>query len=99
MSQSPRGEMRHRSKIDIIGHILEAANDSSSSGTTRSRIMYKAFLSYPQLKQYLEALIESGLLSYDTKTRTFKTTKKGMRFLNTYHRIDDAVKVSSPPSY
>jgi predicted transcriptional regulator len=32
------------------------------------------------------------LLSYDKDTRTFKTTEKGLRFLNTYYRIDDAIR-------
>jgi predicted transcriptional regulator len=82
---------RQRSRIDIIGDILEAANESN--GTNSSMIMYKAFLSYTQLKNYLKTLTEMDLLSYDKDTRTFKTTEKGLRFLNTYRRIDDAMKI------
>jgi predicted transcriptional regulator len=83
--------MRQRSRIDIIGDILEAANETN--GTNRSLIMYKAFLSYTQLKNYLNTLTEMDLLSYDKDTRTFKITEKGLRFLNTYYRIDDAMKI------
>jgi predicted transcriptional regulator len=83
--------VRHRSRIDIVGVILEAANEKS--GIKSSKIMYKAFLSYVQLKNYLTALTESKLLSYDKDTRTFKTTEKGLRFLDTYYRIDGAMKV------
>jgi predicted transcriptional regulator len=83
--------VRHRSRIDIVGGILEAANEKS--GIKSSKIMYKAFLSYVQLKNYLTALTESKLLSYDKDTRTFKTTEKGLRFLDTYYRIDEAMKV------
>jgi predicted transcriptional regulator len=54
--------VRHRSRIDIVGGILEAANEKS--GIKSSKIMYKAFLSYVQLKNYLTALTESELLSY-----------------------------------
>ena len=85
--------MRHRSGIDIMGEILDAANERGGVG--KSRIMYKAFLSYAQLKEYLPALTESRLLRYDIDTQTFKTTQKGLRFLNTYNRIGEAMKIPS----
>ena len=40
--------------------ILEAAN----GGATKTKIMYKAFLSYAQLREYLSVLIENNLLEY-----------------------------------
>ncbi|MGA9172279.1 MAG: winged helix-turn-helix domain-containing protein, partial [Nitrososphaeraceae archaeon] len=40
--------MKYRSRTDIVGLILEAAN---GGGATKTRIMYKAFLSYAQLKE------------------------------------------------
>jgi predicted transcriptional regulator len=83
--------MTQRSKIDIIGDILKAAN--KTNGTNRSMIMYKAFLSYTQLKNYLKTPTEMDLLSYDKDTRTFKTTEEGLKFLNTYYRIDEAIKI------
>ena len=82
--------MRHRSGIDIMGEILDAANEKSGVG--KSRIMYKAFLSYAQLKEYLPALTESRLLRYDIDTQTFKTTQKGLRFLDTYNQMDSMIK-------
>jgi predicted transcriptional regulator len=85
--------MRHRSRMDIISEILDAANERSGAG--RTKIMYKAFLSYAQLKEYLAVLTESGLLRYDIDAQTFKTTQKGLRFLNTYNRIDEAMKIPS----
>jgi len=86
-------KMRHRRGIDIIAEILDAANERGGVG--KSRIMYKAFLSYAQLKEYLPALTESRLLRYDIDTQTFKTTQKGLRFLNTYNRIGEAMKIPS----
>jgi predicted transcriptional regulator len=83
--------MTQRSRIDIIGDILKAAN--KTNGTNRSMIMYKAFLSYTQLKNYLKTPTEMDLLSYDKDTRTFKTTEKGLKFLNTYYRTDEAIKI------
>ncbi len=52
--------MKYRSRTDITAQILEAAN----GGVTKTKIMYKAFLSYAQLKEYLTVLIENGLLEY-----------------------------------
>jgi predicted transcriptional regulator len=87
--------MRTRSDLDIMAKILYAANEKSGAG--RTKIMYRAFLSYTQLKKYLPALTERGLLSYDADTQTFKTTQKGLRFLDTYNQIYDAIKILPPP--
>ncbi|MDQ4015972.1 MAG: winged helix-turn-helix domain-containing protein [Thermoproteota archaeon] len=55
--------------------------------------MYKAYLSHSQMKEYLSVLIESGLLGYDVYTRKFKTTEKGLRFLDTYNQMSDVMKI------
>ena len=81
--------MRYRDRIDIISQILEAAN----GGASKSRIMYKSLLSYKQMKEYVKFLTEKGLLGYDQQeVQTFKTTEKGLHFLNTYNRIGDMIK-------
>ena len=85
--------MRYRSRTDIMGEILDAANERR--GATKTKIMYKAFLSYAQLKEYLPPLSESGLLRYDIDAQTFKTTQKGLRFLYTYNRIGEVMKIPS----
>jgi predicted transcriptional regulator len=63
--------MKYRSRTEIVSMILEAAN----GGATKTRIMYKAFLSYAQLKEYLSVLIENNLLEYLEGVRTYKTTE------------------------
>ena len=79
--------MKHRSKIEIISQILEVAN---GGGVTQSKIMYKAFLSYPQMKEYLMLLVEKNLLlRYDEDTRIFKTTENGLRFLDKCSEMGD----------
>jgi predicted transcriptional regulator len=50
--------------------------------------MYNANLSHDQLKEYLTVLTERDLLSYDLDSHTFKTTEKGLRFLEIYNRMD-----------
>jgi predicted transcriptional regulator len=87
--------MRYRSRTEIITQILEIVNDGSSdaySGATQTKIMYKAFLSYAQLKDYLTVLTKSDLLRYDSQTRRFKATEKGLSLLEAYDQIEQLMK-------
>jgi predicted transcriptional regulator len=84
-----RSRMKHRNRIEIMNEILEAAN---GGGTTRTQIMYKAFLSFIQLREFLTVLTERDLLRYDRETQTFKTTEKGLRFLDAYKQLGDMMK-------
>jgi len=77
--------MKYRSKSDMIGLILEAAN----GGATKTKIMYSAFLSFEQLKQYLAYLLERGLIEHEEMTQKFRTTEKGMRVLKLQNQIND----------
>ena len=86
--------MKYRSRIDIISVILDAANDGTD-GLTKTKIMYQAYLSHEQIKEYLSVLIESELLNYDVYTRKFKTTEKGLRFLDTYNQMSDVMKTNN----
>lgn len=79
--------MKYRSRTDIVSQILEAAN----GGATKTKIMYKAYLSYAQLKEYLAVLMENELLEHDRSTQTFKTTGKGMLFMNVYNKMGEFV--------
>ena len=76
--------MKYRSRTEIVSNILEAAN----GGATKTKIMYKAFLSYAQLKEYLGLLSQNGLLEYLDADAKFKTTGKGIKFLAIYDKID-----------
>jgi predicted transcriptional regulator len=68
--------------------ILEAAN----GGATKTRIMYKAFLSYAQLKEYLSVLIENNLLEYLAGVQTYKTTEKGFNLLKMHNEIGELLQ-------
>ena len=85
-----------RNRIEIIAQILEVVNEGSGDGgddgVTKTKIMYKAFLNYAQLKEYLTILTDNGLLSYDLGTQTFKTTQKALRFLKAYGQLDRLTK-------
>jgi len=79
--------MKYRSRTDITVLILEAAN----GGATKTKIMYKSFLSYAQLKEYLTMLLENELLEYTEATQTFRTTEKGLHLLQLYNKIDTLI--------
>ena len=77
--------MEYRTSTEIVAMMLDAAN----GGTTKTKIMYKAYLSYNQLKEYLSVLIENNLIEYIDGTKTFKTTEKGLYFLKMHNAIGE----------
>jgi len=79
--------VRKRSDIDIMANILNAANKN----TKKTRIMYRCNLSHSQLQVYLKTLRQMGLLTTHSKEGAklnyFKTTSKGLKFLETYRAL------------
>jgi hypothetical protein len=53
--------------------------------------MYNALLSYGQIQQYLLLSIAKDLLQYDDTANTFNITEKGIRFLEIYNKLDQAM--------
>lgn len=66
--------------------ILESANGGP---VTKTKIMYSAFLSYQQLKEYLTILQENNLIEYQEGERAYRTTNKGMELLLLSTKIDE----------
>ena len=81
--------MKHRSRSEIIGAILEAAN---GGGATKSTIMYKSMLSYEYMKEYLLNLVQDDLMEYEQGMMTYRTTPKGMRLLQLYNNVNEMVQ-------
>jgi len=79
--------MKYRSRTDIVSQMLEAAN----GGATKTKIMYSAYLSYAQLKEYLTVLVEGGLMEYQPAEQKYRTTEKGIKFLSTYSQIGQMI--------
>jgi predicted transcriptional regulator len=83
--------MKHRSRSEIIGAILEAAN---GGGATKTTIMYKAVLSYDLMKQHLIFLAENDMIEYERGMMTYRTTEKGMRLLQLYNNMNEMAPLS-----
>ena len=78
---------RNRTRIEIIAQFLQAA--STHDGVTKTRFMYRTFLPYMQVKEYLAILLRNELVEYDLPAKTYKTTHKGLKFLKVYQQLED----------
>jgi len=90
MYTKDRTKLKYRSRTELASNILEAAN----GGATKTKIMYKAFLSYAQLKEYLAMLIGNSLLMREGDI--YKTTSRGIGFLQTTRQLSSLLEVHGP---
>ena len=69
----------YRTRADLIAVVLSSA--AKEGGAPLTRIMYNSFLSYPQIKQFSQFLLEHGLLEHNELEKVYKTTGKGFQYL------------------
>ncbi|MDQ3836164.1 MAG: hypothetical protein M3270_04430 [Thermoproteota archaeon] len=86
-----RGVVSCRNRTDIAIQILDLANGAK---VTENQLGCNTFLDRGQLKEILNELIESNLLSHDSITCTFKTTEEGITFLQSYRYICQNLKAN-----
>ena len=79
------GSRKRRDRSCIMAEILEVARE----GALKTQVMYQANLSFAQLNEYLVLLSDLNLLeAVNTSKRTvYKTTGKGLRYLQSYKEI------------
>jgi predicted transcriptional regulator len=77
--------VKYRSRTEIVSEILELAK---GEGISKTKIMYGAYLSFSQLKEYLNLLLYNGMLSYNKANNKYRTTQKGLEFLKAHQYID-----------
>ena len=68
--------MKNRGRTEMLAAMLEVAKGK----VTKTKIMYIAFLSYGQLKEYLSILIENNLIEYLDGTKTYQNYRKRIKF-------------------
>jgi predicted transcriptional regulator len=73
-----------------MAEILEVAID----GALKTQVMYRANLSFAQLNEYLRLMLDIKLLESvkNTERVTYKTTAKGVRYLQSYREIRDLLR-------
>ena len=82
--------MKYRSRSDIVGLLLDAAN---GGGATKTKLMYKAYLSFNQLREYLALLVENGLIEYQEGMQTYRTTVKGIQLYQIQNTMDEIAPI------
>jgi predicted transcriptional regulator len=83
----------------IIAHMLSTINESGTEGANKTSIMYKSFLSYAQLKEYLSFMVEKGLVhelhqkidASGNEKSLYKITEKGIRLMQISEEIESIV--------
>ena len=78
--------MKHRSKEEIAALVLEPIVNTPRP--TQTMIMYKAYLTHVQLKEFLASLMEKGLIEYHKLERIYTITEKGIHFLEVYNQLN-----------
>lgn len=53
--------------------------------------MYKSFLSYSQLKDYIVLIIENDLPSFDSDTQKYTITDKEFKFMKQYEKLGEII--------
>jgi predicted transcriptional regulator len=89
--------MKNRFRSEIIASILEIISKEGSI-TTRTKIMYGAFLSYSQLNEYMSFLLDKDLISYQQQKKTKRSpsimiTEKRIHFLRIHSQINEMIKI------
>ena len=76
---------KRRSHYHLIGEILELA----AEGASKTHIMYRANLSAPMTKEYIELLQQKSLIKVSTENgrNIYKTNERGFQYLQGYRRI------------
>ena len=84
--------MKYRSRSEIVRSILKAAN--AAQGASRTRLMYKSYLTYNQLKEYLAHLQENDLIDYELGMRRYRITDKGIRLLQLQNKLEEIAPIN-----
>lgn len=83
--------MKYRNNMQIMGSILQTAQDKDREGVPITTLMSKANLPHPRLLKFLTNLTGNGLMSkieHDGK-HTYIITNKGIEYLNQYHKFEN----------
>ncbi len=75
---------KYRSRTVIAATILQV----SMEPIRKTKIMYKAYLSFAQANEYLNLLTANNMLQFDKESETYVITAKGSKFLATYDTLD-----------
>jgi len=81
---------KKRDKYQIIYEICDLVKD----GINKTKIMYRANLSFRQLNEYLNLMLKTNLFEKSTESEKeiYKLTEKGLEFIERYKEINEILK-------
>jgi predicted transcriptional regulator len=85
----------YRDRTELVASVLEVINGRSLNA---SQIMYRSFLSYTQMKQYVSILIDAGLIrtyQEENQRRAYRITDKGLMFLHLHNQLDELLLITT----
>ncbi len=83
----------YRNREEIMALILASAD--KPEGISKTRVMFNCFVSYAQLTEYLVHLTKSGLVQHDHASKLYKTTTKGLYFLDLHNKMEEITKIQT----
>ena len=86
--------MRNRQKDEITRDVLYSAQ----GGAGITKIMFHAYLTHSQAKEYTQMLMQNDLLEQDIEAaslRQFRTTPKGVEYLGAAERMSDMLAIET----
>jgi predicted transcriptional regulator len=87
-------KQRRRDQLSIVANMLDIAR----KGSLKTKIMYKANLSFTQLNDYLAFLLDNGLIiqSYVDGKEGYVITSKGLGFLKRHNELTKMLDANDP---
>jgi predicted transcriptional regulator len=89
---------KNRTRFAIVSQLLEIARDEC----LKTHLIYRANLSFYGVTKYLDVLLSQGLLTEcpakDSANKRFKTSARGLEFLNLYYTLEKLLVSDSKPS-
>ena len=81
--------LNRRDRLNIVAEIINIAR----KGSPKTRIMYKANMSFAAVNDYLPFLLKTSLITQasDGKKTIYKSTEKGMTLLNLYSQLTELI--------
>ncbi|HJS82375.1 MAG TPA: winged helix-turn-helix domain-containing protein [Nitrososphaera sp.] len=86
--------MRNRQKDEIMRDILHTAQ----GGAGITKIMFHAYLTHGQAKEYSQVLVENALLELDGESgsmKQYRTTHKGIEYLAAIERMSEMLPIAT----
>jgi predicted transcriptional regulator len=86
--------MRNRQKDEIMRDVLQTAQ----GGAGITKIMFHAYLTHGQAKEYCQLLLENGLLEIDAASgslKQYRTTHKGIEYLSAIETMSEMLPIAT----